>query len=185
MSLSGPNGRYTCQRCPARGLPRRADQPCASRRCQLPPLTALRPAPPLWCRFRGRGGCGSSVPVAPGAASSGSGGRRTRPCIASGFLLWLLPCWRCRTDRRTSLAGAGGHGGRRCPRPAWAAAGSWWPWLERQRSPGMPSPALSGSSSGVVVVILAIILLAFIVHWAGGGVLKFRLGDFVLNVGFT
>jgi len=37
----------------------------------------------------------------------------------------------------------------------------------------------------VVVVILAIILLAFIVHWAGGGVLKFRLGDFVLNVGFT
>jgi hypothetical protein len=37
----------------------------------------------------------------------------------------------------------------------------------------------------VVVVILAIILLAFIVHWVGGGVLKPRLGDFVLNVGFT
>jgi len=37
----------------------------------------------------------------------------------------------------------------------------------------------------VVVVILAIILLAFIVHWVGGGVLKLRLGDFVLNVGFT
>jgi hypothetical protein len=36
----------------------------------------------------------------------------------------------------------------------------------------------------VVVVILAIILLAFIVHWAGG-VLKLRLGHFVLNVGFT
>jgi hypothetical protein len=28
----------------------------------------------------------------------------------------------------------------------------------------------------VVVVILAIILLAFIVHWAGGGVLNLRLG---------
>jgi hypothetical protein len=37
----------------------------------------------------------------------------------------------------------------------------------------------------VVVVILAIILLAFIVHWAGGGLLRLRLGHFVLNVGFT
>ena len=37
----------------------------------------------------------------------------------------------------------------------------------------------------VVVVILAIILLAFIVHWAGGGVLNLRLGHFILNVGFT
>jgi len=37
----------------------------------------------------------------------------------------------------------------------------------------------------VVVVILAIILLAFIVHWAGGGVLNLRLGHFALNVGFT
>ena len=37
----------------------------------------------------------------------------------------------------------------------------------------------------VVVAILAIILLAFIVHRVGGGVLKLRLGDFVLNVGFT
>src|SRR5262249_35701615 len=79
-------------------------------------------------------------------------------------------CWGCcraggarRTAAPAWLA-LGGHGCRRCPRPAWAAAGSWWPWLERQRSPGMPSPALSGSSSGVVVVILAIILLAFIVH---------------------
>jgi len=34
----------------------------------------------------------------------------------------------------------------------------------------------------VVVVILAIILLAFIVHWFGGGVLKLKLGDFVLNI---
>ena len=37
----------------------------------------------------------------------------------------------------------------------------------------------------VVVAILAIILLAFIVHWAGGGVLHIRLGHFTLNVGFT
>jgi len=32
---------------------------------------------------------------------------------------------------------------------------------------------------------IAIILLAFIVHWAGGGLLNLRLGHFVLNVGFT
>jgi len=37
----------------------------------------------------------------------------------------------------------------------------------------------------LVVVVLAIILLAFIVHWAGGGALNLRLGHFVLNVGFT
>jgi hypothetical protein len=37
----------------------------------------------------------------------------------------------------------------------------------------------------VVVAILAIILLAFIVHWAGGGALNLRLGHFILNVGFT
>ena len=37
----------------------------------------------------------------------------------------------------------------------------------------------------LVVVILAIILLAFIVHWAGGGALDLRLGHFFLNVGFT
>jgi hypothetical protein len=37
----------------------------------------------------------------------------------------------------------------------------------------------------LVVVILAIILLAFIVHWAGGGQLDLRLGHFILDVGFT
>ena len=36
-----------------------------------------------------------------------------------------------------------------------------------------------------VIVILAIILLAFIVHWAGGGILRLRLGHFTLDVGFT
>jgi hypothetical protein len=37
----------------------------------------------------------------------------------------------------------------------------------------------------LVVAILASILLAFVVHRAGGGVLNLRLGHFVLNVGFT
>jgi hypothetical protein len=37
----------------------------------------------------------------------------------------------------------------------------------------------------LVAVILAIILLAFIVHWAGGGALDLRLGHFFLNIGFT
>jgi hypothetical protein len=37
----------------------------------------------------------------------------------------------------------------------------------------------------VVVAILAIILLAFIVHWAGGGAFDLKLGHFILNVGFT
>jgi len=37
----------------------------------------------------------------------------------------------------------------------------------------------------VIVAILAIILLAYIVHWAGGGVLNLRLGHLVLNVGFS
>ena len=37
----------------------------------------------------------------------------------------------------------------------------------------------------IVVAVLAIILLAFIVHWAGGGALDLRLGHFFLNVGFT
>jgi hypothetical protein len=33
--------------------------------------------------------------------------------------------------------------------------------------------------------ILAIILLAYIVHRAGGGLLNLRLGHFTLSVGFT
>jgi len=37
----------------------------------------------------------------------------------------------------------------------------------------------------LIVAILAIILLAYIVHWAGGGVLNLRLGHLVLNVGFS
>jgi hypothetical protein len=37
----------------------------------------------------------------------------------------------------------------------------------------------------LVVVILAIILLAFIVHWAGGGMLHLRLGHFIMTFGFS
>jgi hypothetical protein len=37
----------------------------------------------------------------------------------------------------------------------------------------------------VVVVILAIIVLAILVHWAGGAALNLRVGHFILNVGFT
>jgi hypothetical protein len=37
----------------------------------------------------------------------------------------------------------------------------------------------------LVAVIVAIFLLAFIVHWAGGGMLNAKLGHFFLNVGFT
>jgi hypothetical protein len=37
----------------------------------------------------------------------------------------------------------------------------------------------------VVLVVLVIILLAWIVHWAGGGLLDLRLGHFRLDVGFT
>ncbi len=37
----------------------------------------------------------------------------------------------------------------------------------------------------LVLIVLAIILLAWIVHWAGGGLLDLRLGHFRLDVGFT
>jgi uncharacterized integral membrane protein len=37
----------------------------------------------------------------------------------------------------------------------------------------------------LVVIILAIVLLAFIVHWAGGAGLNLHIGHFELNVGFT
>ena len=50
---------------------------------------------------------------------------------------------------------------------------------------GYAIPAIVVFFFWLVAVILAIILLAFIVHWAGGGVLNLRLGHFVLNVGFT
>jgi hypothetical protein len=37
----------------------------------------------------------------------------------------------------------------------------------------------------LVVAIIAIILLAKVVHWAGGGVMHLRIGHFILNAGFS
>ena len=37
----------------------------------------------------------------------------------------------------------------------------------------------------VALIILAIILVAWIVHWAGGGIAQIKLGHFILKVGFT
>jgi len=37
----------------------------------------------------------------------------------------------------------------------------------------------------LVIAILAIIVLAFVVHWAGGAALSLHLGHFSLNVGFS
>src|SRR5215468_12045489 len=99
-SAARPEGRHD-------GLTSRA--PAADASC--PPSAALRPRP----RPGGAGFAGAVVMALPrrwrGAQGRvGREGRRTRPCIASGFLLWLLPCLRCRADRRTSLAGAGAAG---------------------------------------------------------------------------
>jgi len=37
----------------------------------------------------------------------------------------------------------------------------------------------------LVLIVLAIILMAWLVHLAGGGLLNLRLGHFRLDVGFT
>lgn len=37
----------------------------------------------------------------------------------------------------------------------------------------------------IVLIALAIIVLALLVHWAGGGLLDLRLGHFRLDIGFT
>ena len=50
---------------------------------------------------------------------------------------------------------------------------------------GYAIPGIIGFFFWLVVVVLAIILLAYIVHWAGGGLLNLRLGHFILNVGFN
>jgi hypothetical protein len=50
---------------------------------------------------------------------------------------------------------------------------------------GYAIPAIVVYFFWLVVVVLAIIVLGFIVHWAGGGSLDLRLGHFVLDVGFT
>ncbi len=65
-----------------------------------------------------------------------------------------------------------------------AAVGTWWPWLERTVA-GYAILGIIVFFFWLVVAILAIVLLAYIVHWAGGGLLNLRLGHFVLTVGFT
>ncbi len=50
---------------------------------------------------------------------------------------------------------------------------------------GYAIPGIVWFFAWLVLIILALILLAWIVHWAGGRVLNLRLGHFVLNVGFT
>lgn len=57
--------------------------------------------------------------------------------------------------------------------------------VARRSVAGYALPGIVWFFIWLVIVILAIILLAFIVHWAGGGVLNLRLGHFFLNVGFT
>jgi hypothetical protein len=57
--------------------------------------------------------------------------------------------------------------------------------MARTRVAGYAFPGIVVFFFWLVVAILAIILLAFIVNWAGGGVLNLRLGHFILNVGFT
>jgi hypothetical protein len=50
---------------------------------------------------------------------------------------------------------------------------------------GLTIPGIVMFFIWIVLVVLAIILLAALVHWAGGGLLDLRLGHFRLDVGFT
>lgn len=50
---------------------------------------------------------------------------------------------------------------------------------------GYAIPGIVVFFAWIVLIILAIILLALIVHWAGGGLLDLKLGHFILNVGFS
>jgi hypothetical protein len=54
-----------------------------------------------------------------------------------------------------------------------------------RRVAGYAIPGIIWFFIWLVVVILAIVLLAFIVHWAGGAALNLRIGHFILDVGFT
>jgi hypothetical protein len=63
--------------------------------------------------------------------------------------------------------------------------GSWGSVVRSRTVAGYALPGIVLFFIWLVVVVLAIILLAFIVHWAGGGLLDLRLGHFVLNVGVT
>lgn len=50
---------------------------------------------------------------------------------------------------------------------------------------GYAIPGIVWFFAWLVLIVLAVILLAWIVHWAGGGIAHIRLGHFILNVGFT
>jgi hypothetical protein len=50
---------------------------------------------------------------------------------------------------------------------------------------GRPVPGVVLFFAWLVLIVLALILLAWIVHLAGGGMLDLRLGHFRLDVGFT
>lgn len=50
---------------------------------------------------------------------------------------------------------------------------------------GLTVPAIVWFFIWLVLIVLAIILLAWLVHLAGGGLLDLRLGHFRLDVGFT
>ena len=57
--------------------------------------------------------------------------------------------------------------------------------MARRSVGGYAIPSIVWFFIWVVIAILAILLLAFIVHWAGGGKLDLQLGHFFLDVGFT
>lgn len=65
------------------------------------------------------------------------------------------------------------------------SAGSWALVARARTVAGYAIPGIVLFFAWLVLIILAIILLAVIVHWAGGGVLNLRVGHFILNVGFT
>lgn len=50
---------------------------------------------------------------------------------------------------------------------------------------GRPIPGVVLFFAWLVLIVLALILLAWIVHLAGGGMLDLRLGHFRLDVGFA
>ena len=57
--------------------------------------------------------------------------------------------------------------------------------MATRRIAGHAIPGIVMFFAWLVLIILAVILLAWIVHWAGGGLLDLRLGHFKLDVGFT
>ena len=66
-----------------------------------------------------------------------------------------------------------------------APVGSWALVARTRTLGGLAIPGIVLVFIWLVLAVLAIILLAFIVHLAGGGVLNLRLGHFILKIGFT